>query len=279
MPFTANHTALPIHCPEGYRVEVFRKGTACLRNDVTTSQLDTLLDHPGRVLKDNGKYRVLIVGNWLVKRSTGNIISGVLRHAFGWGRHRRAWMAAHHLRNHGVYVPEPLAYYERKVLGIPSGSAQVYQYLSGCVDVEHFASHLVTGSAATERVPLYLSHLALAINGLESANVYHADLSGKNILTRDGVRFYFVDLDAVELGVNCDRDRRMRNHVQLYDSFCDAMSDALLVPFLKAMLPEDIDIRLWMPEVRKRQEARRLKVEAYWAKHGTPDKINPLRNV
>ena len=61
-----------------------------------------------------------------------------------------------------------------------------------------------------------------------------------------------------------------------YDSFV-TLSDALLVPFIQAMLPEHIDLRIWMPKVRKAQRERRAKVEAYWAKHGPPERMNPLR--
>ena len=122
-----------------------------------------------------------------------------------------------------------------------------------------------------------MHHLALAVKELETVQAYHADLSGKNIYTADGKNFYFIDLEAVQFNVEYDAKKRMKNHVQLYDSFCDALSDLLLVPFLGALMHESLDLRVWMPEVRKAQKERRAQVEASWAKHGQPERINPLR--
>jgi hypothetical protein len=72
----------------------------------------------------------------------------------------------------------------------------------------------------------------------------------------------------VELDVPCDDARRLRNHIQLYDSFCDELHDQLLAPFIMRMMPPGTDPRVWLPQVRKGQKDRRRLVEARWEKEG-----------
>ena len=81
-----------------------------------------------------------------------------------------------------------------------------------------------------------------------------------HILTRDGQTFFFVDLDSVALG-RCftDRPPRLRNHVQLYDSFRDRLDDRFLEPFLARMLPSTLTLADWMKRVRRLQSKRRAR--------------------
>lgn len=260
-------------CPEGFREARVAKRKAWIRQDVTEAQLEALLAYDAEPIKESAKSRVRRIGHWVIKETRGSIRRRAAR------RQHKAWMAAHYLRQHGIRVPEPLALIERTRLGVVTGSDHVFQYLDGCKNVEAYLSDCIHAEVQGDALATFLAGLATAVNAITAAGAYHSDLSGKNIFTRDGHRFYFIDLDAVELGVSCDDAMRLRNHVQLYDSFCDALSDKLLVPFIQAMLPKHADLRVWMPEVRRAQEKRRARVEAYWAKHGRPENINPLRAV
>lgn len=252
-------------CPENFRIDRTPGQTAYVRRDVTPEQLAALLAHPGEPLKNSPKAGVRRVGHWVVKESRAG---GAVKRTLKRGRHRRAWLAALHLRRHQVRVPEPLAFVEKTRLGLVTGHLHVFQYLAGCRDVEQFALALAKGNAGPDTLRLFLEHLADAVKGLERAGAYHADLSGKNILTRDGATFYFIDLDAVTVGEKYDSGRRMKNHVQLYDSFCDLFSDTLMVPFIQRMLPESEDPRMWLPRVRREQADRRARIEAKWDRQG-----------
>ncbi len=216
----------------------------------------------GRPLKESGKARVRRSGDWLVKESAGAAQARTLKHTFQRGRYRRAWQASLELRRRGVCVPEHIAYAEWGLAGVVTRNALITAYLARHRDVEATARSLIANGARQETFATFLRSLARAVNTLTEAGAYHADLSGKNIYTSDAESFCFIDLDAVQLDVPYDRDKRLKNHVQLYDSFCDMLSDRLLVPFIEAMLPDDIDIRVWMPTVRKAQEERRHKHEA-----------------
>lgn len=272
---TANTDITPTDpmCPQNFRILRQWGRRVYLRDDVTEEQLKTLLTHPGAVLKTSPKAEVRRVGHWVVKESRGGAAFKTMHHALLRGRYRRPWIAAHRLRANGVHVPEPLAFVEKKRLGLVSGTLYVFQYLAGQVNVEEFLLSLLTQGAGADAIGGFLDRLADDINSIEAAGAHHADLSGKNIFTREGDRFFFIDLDAVSLDTPINEEARFKNHVQLYDSFCDALNDSLMVPFIEKMLPSGIDLRVWMPRLRKAQEERRVAVEAKWEKQG----IRPRR--
>lgn len=228
----------------------------------------TALDAQGESLKRSRKASVQRVEGWVVKRAAGGGIPRTLRLSFQRRRARQAWIAAQYLSANGVSIPEPIAYLERRCLGLILDQAMVSQFLTDYRNVEHFMKALVECGAGGDTIHDFLLRLADAVNRLNATGAYHADLSGKNIFTRDGFQFAFIDLDAVALNVEYTEERRLKNHIQLYDSFCDFVTDRALVPFIQHMLSRDQDLRVWMPKVRSGQAKRRATIEAKWAKQG-----------
>lgn len=226
-----------------------------------------VLQTEGEALKEGAKGSVRRVGDLVVKESGLDMLSTLKRTALR-GRYRQAWIAAHYLREKGVSVPTPIAFIEHRRMGIISGHAMISEYLEGQRNVERFAVGLCQRGAGPDTLTAFLEALAKALNALSESGVYHADLSGKNIYTRDGAHFTFIDLDAVHLDAPYTPERRLKNHVQLYDSFCDFIHERLLVPFIAHLLPPDIDARLWLPKVRAAQEKRRRQLEARYARRG-----------
>ena len=220
----------------------------------------------GDIIKSSKKSRVRRVSDYVVKESLLAGGAGPAKHTFQRGRYRRGWFAAHHLLKNGVLVPEPIAFIERGCLGLVTGNAMVSRFLSGQKNVEAFLGDLIGENAGADTIHLYLGAMANAINQLRACGAYHGDLSGKNIFTADGRRFTFIDLDDVTLDAVFSEEDVMKNHVQLYDSFCDVLSDSIMVPFLEKILPPEADIRVWMPKVRGAQRARREAVEERWAR-------------
>ncbi len=205
-------------CPSGFVRGRFRGMNAYYREDVTSEQLETLMSHEGEVVKQTRKVCVRSVGHWIIKSRRSAMAGALLFPKRNEARHVCGWCAGNYFRACGIRVPEPLAYMEYGIAGIITRSWHIFENLFECRDVE---------GADELRLSSFLYHLAVAINSLADNGAYHGDLSGKNIFTRDGVRFYLIDLDAVELNVPYDEERRLKNHVQLYDSFCDALSWSL----------------------------------------------------
>ncbi|MBI2421711.1 MAG: hypothetical protein HYV27_02695 [Candidatus Hydrogenedentes bacterium] len=227
-----------------------------------------VLSDLGEVLKDSPKTRVRRVGKLVVKESRGLLPSRLAKHTFRKSRYRQAWRAAHHLLEHDVPTPKPIAFVEWGAMGIIAGNAMITEYLPGARNVEDFLRAMVQAGGAVDTLQQFLADLARDINLLSLSGAYHPDLSGKNIFTQNGRKFYFIDLDAVEIGEGYSDEARMRNHVQLYDSFCDELSDHLMVPFIESLLSPLHDPRVWMPEVRQKQRERRRLVEMRWEKEG-----------
>ncbi|NIA12561.1 MAG: hypothetical protein GWP08_00675 [Nitrospiraceae bacterium] len=253
---------------EGVRTE--RRGTVHMQvcAGIGVDAVLAAVRSPGTVLKESKKSLTRRVGDWVVKSSRTEGGLGVLKHTFARARYRAGWLAAHHLARHGVLVPRPVAFIETGWGGVITGNAMVSEYLDGFRNVEQHAASLSEASAGRETIDAFLNALAGAVNALCASGVYHADLSGKNVFTDDGERFYFIDLDGVQLGVDYTDERRMKNHAQLYDSFCDLFDDAIMEPFIHAMWPEGPVPDDWMARACSAQRKRRARVMARWRKQG-----------
>ena len=214
----------------------------------------------GEVLKESEKFRTRRVGDFVVKETNASGLMQTLKSTLFRKRYRRAWDAANYLKGKGVLVPAPIAYWESGLLKIVTGSATVSEFLEGYSNVEDHARALEAESPGDfARANSFLSAIADAVNGLTAVDAYHSDLSGKNIFTEDGQTCYFIDLEAVYLNRRYTRVERMKNHIQLYDSFCDLWDDELLGPFIAKMTPSDWDGEAWLAEVRDGQRTRRAR--------------------
>ena len=211
----------------------------------------------GEIIKTSRKSETRRVGEWVVKRSRLENGLGPIKRTLARGRYRRAWVAANYLRDHGVCVPEPLAYGEWTLSRLVLGNVMVTRFLSGHVNVEVYAAGLEKQAGAQDALDGFFAGLASAVNGLSAAGAYHADLSGKNIFTKDGNEFYFIDLDGVVLRKRYSDGLRLKNHVQLYDSFCDFCRYDMLARFIGRMLPEGSHSNAWLQAVELGQKIRR----------------------
>jgi hypothetical protein len=236
--------------------------------DRSLESLRDMLNEGGETIKESSKARVRRVGEYIIKESLFAGGGGPIKHTLQRTRYRRAWFAAHHLKRHGVLVPEPVAFVERGALGIITGNAMLSSFLVGQRNVEQFLQVLIARNAGPDTIHLFLAALAHAINQLHACGARHGDLSGKNVFTADGRKFTFIDLDDVTLDGKHDEELELKNHVQLYDSFCDDLSDSIMVPFMEKLLPPGSDMRVWMPKVRAAQQERREAVEERWAREG-----------
>ncbi len=143
-----------------------------------------------------------------------------------------------------------------------TAAAYVCEYLDGWVDVEQYAREMLRGGASSDAIPPYLENIADAVNKLTAAGAYHSDLSGKNIFTASGEAISFIDLDDVRLDTPYTQSLRFRNHVQLFDSFCDVWGRDLLGPFIERMLPSGCNAELWHKRLAEAQRVRRARYEA-----------------
>jgi tRNA A-37 threonylcarbamoyl transferase component Bud32 len=232
--------------------------------EVDPGVLRRVLRGEGELLKRSWKSETRRAGPWIVKHSLHSWGRGPLRHALRARRYRAAWLAACRLSECGVGVARPLAFVERRVSRMVLGNTMVSEFLEGCCTVEQYADSMHERNAPGVEAADFLLRLADAVNKLIAAGAWHADLSGKNILT-DGAAFFFVDLDAVTLDRAYTPGMRLRNQVQLYDSFCDRWSEELMRPFMQRLgPPPESSVDDWHEKVRKGQLVRRRRHIARW---------------
>ncbi len=238
------------------------------RDDFPMESVIDALRAPGVLLKASHKSETKRVGDLVVKRSRQRGFAALLRHSLLRRRNRHVWSAARYLESRSVNIPRAYAYVEFGRFGLCWGHAFICGYLDGYVDVEAFADAMIARGASAVEVAGYLERLAETVNCLSSSGAIHKDLAGKNILTRNGEQFTFIDLDAVELDCPLTDEVRLRTLVQLYDSFNDRWGDDLLRPFVAHMLPDSNDINSWFERVKAGQKTRRARTEAIWREQG-----------
>lgn len=239
------------------------------RDDVAAADVLNALAEPGVILKQSRKAVTRRVGPWVVKASAKGLKTAA-KLTCQPARGRCGWTVAQTLTERGVPVPEPIAFCERRTGPLILGNAMLTAYLEGYVNVEQHAAARVAESASPETIRQYLTRLADAVRALHAAGAQHRDLSGKNILTRDGSAFVFIDLDAVVLDQPYSEADRVKNHAQLYDSFCDWWDAETLAPLTDAFLPPGADPAAWLTRVQDHQARRRARTEAIWARNGRP---------
>lgn len=269
-------SAQPLTCNESFHVVNEGVYRVCLPRDMDAADLLRRIQGECEVLKEGKRARVLRAGSWFVKmRRTTDPVS-VAMHVITPHVWRRPWYVGHRLYEQGIATPRPVAYLEKKRLGLVIASAYVTEYLEDCRTSEEYLDYLVIQKASRDAVLLFFEHLAQALCRLFHTGIWHQDLSGKNLLTRDGRTFFVVDWDACVSCVSYSPSMRFTNLVQLYDSFCDRVSDRVLVPFIDTLLEGTADIRVIMPHIREGQRRRRSTQLRRWARQGILPK-KPLR--
>ncbi|MFO7976341.1 MAG: lipopolysaccharide kinase InaA family protein [Candidatus Hydrogenedentota bacterium] len=237
------------------------------RENIDCQRILEIISNEGDILKVSPKYITRRVNGYVVKASSGSALHGLLNGMMRRNRYRRGWMAGLYLEQEGVKVPRAHALVEMRRYGFTEASYLIMDYLDGAYNVERFAADMVQ-EAASDQLPNFFRALAQSINALREAGVYHRDLSGKNILTREGKEFFFIDLESIFPVKRYTRRMHFKNHVQLYDSFCDFVGDDMLEVFLSELLPENEDYARWSKIVRHGQAARRARQIATWRKQG-----------
>ena len=257
--------------PNPHAIVVTRVGRMRVwrRADVPVEDVLAVIGSTGETLKRNAKSVTMRVGGYVVKLSQGPIPIQLVKHTFQRERYRRGWRAALHLEEHGIPAPRAIAHVEWGVAGLVWRHATVTTFLAECRDVEHEYDARVKNGAARDALSRYLDRLAEAVNALLATGALHTDLAGKNILTKNGEAFFFIDLDGIELGTPLDDTRLLQLYVQLYDSFIDRCDDGLLMPFLQRLLPKpEADFDVWLSRVKAAQAVRRARTLAAWAAEG-----------
>jgi hypothetical protein len=238
---------------------------------VNYDEVAEIVRAPRETLKQSAKSWTYRSGDWVVKESSWRRGAALFKLTFQPERRAMAWKAASFFSSNGIPTPEPLAYVEWGVLGIVWKNAFIARHLDGFFRSDHYLASMVGRGAEKDELRLYFEKLAEAVAALAPLRIYHSDLTGKNILTRDGRSFQFIDLEAVSLNVDYNMERRLRNHMQLYDSLLEWAPDEALTDLIRPLTPAEYGFDEWMNLVREARRIRRERAEELWRKYGRKD--------
>jgi len=146
-------------------------------------------------------------------RGLPRALADLLRGSAGW----RAWRAGHGLRHRGIGAARPLAFFERRVFGVPTASLVVLEDLRPDWPADHPPPDL-----DLEGVLPVLARLAAK---LRQVGVDHGDLKGGNVYLRQRADGAFearlIDLEKVAFLRRVGERRAIRALAQLNASLPD----------------------------------------------------------
>lgn len=176
-----------------------------------------------RVLKDDGRSRITTLSDdglaAVIKESPARTLGRALADALRGSAGRRAWFGGHGLEARGIGAARPLAFLERRRLGVPVSSLVVLEDLR---PAEPADTSTLEPSAVVEAC----GRLAQA---LHRRGVDHGDLKASHVYVRaeaEGLETRLLDLDGVRFRGRLDDERRLRALAQLNASLPDRFPDA-----------------------------------------------------
>ncbi len=166
---------------------------------------------PKKVVVKRISYRSVFFFDWRGLRF-------MLRKTFLGARGRRAWVAGNGLIARGIPTPQPIALIEKKFLGFTRDNILLTEYIDNTLSVDdhvskYFNNGLNLGMMKKKR--LFIEELARFVRAFHDTGIYHGDLSGRNILVKEGQRgnweMFIIDLDAVSLWKKLTLRRRLQD--------------------------------------------------------------------
>ena len=255
----------------------------CQRRHMTPA-LRELLGTPSRLvdgaschlLKDSRTTRVtrraLLPGGpeLFVKRYNYQGFLYALKDVLRSSRSQRAWIAANGLVARGIPTATPVAYLERRRLGVLLESYLITEEVEG-EGLREFARRSRASGASLDEKRQVTREVAALVRRMHEKGVSHRDLKGRNILIRQEspgrFRPFLLDLDGVQFG-RAGWQRRARDLARLSWDFRDhpAVTRSDRLRFLLAYLvPKDRPAwkKLW-------QAVAAAEEHAGWASYTLP---------
>jgi len=186
---------------------------------------EALAHGDARVLKDDGRSRITAVAvgahRVVVKEVLPRGFARRVVDAFRGSAGRRAWLAGHGLAARFLGVATPLAYLERRALGVSAASLVVLEDLRPARP----ADTLEGDAARLARAVEILGGLAAA---LHARGVDHGDLKSSHVYLDAALAEppRLLDLEGVRFGRRVGKRRRLRALAQLNASLPDRFPDA-----------------------------------------------------
>ncbi len=161
-----------------------------------------------------------------------------LRSSFKRPKGKSSWVAGNVLFSRGMCPLKPLAYVERRKLGLLRKALFVTESLAGDMEMGHYLTRRFERKARQD-LGRFIGQFAGWIGSLHRAGIYHRDLKTCTILVRekpDGWGFSLNDLEDIFQEPKIGNERILRNLVQINCSFPRFLSYGDRIRFLRGYL-------------------------------------------
>ncbi len=191
----------------------------------------------GKILKKTLKTSSFQWRSYFVKKTNYPIFEGIFRHLFLSNRCRNAWNISNYLIHSHIPTPKPIAYLEMLNFSLPYQHFFLSEYLYDSYNVEIFIKDNIYSKKGIT-LDTFFNTMKKFLVFLWEKGIYHKDLSGKNLLTVDGKNIYLIDLDSTYLINRFTIKYKIRNLIQIYDSFCDFVDEEILKDLIFTVLSD-----------------------------------------
>ncbi|MGR3309412.1 MAG: lipopolysaccharide kinase InaA family protein [Candidatus Brocadiales bacterium] len=176
----------------------------------------------------NGAPKKVVVKHIFCRRNFFDMLKKTLLGTKG----KRAWVAGNGLLAKGIATPQPIALIEKKSFGLTGEDFLLTRYINGTLSVNDYVSKyfsrdamlcvstpLVKGARGIKDKRVFIEELARFVRSFHDTGFYHCDLSGVNILVKEGRqgkrKMFIIDLNSVSLWKKLTLKRRLKNLSQI----------------------------------------------------------------
>jgi tRNA A-37 threonylcarbamoyl transferase component Bud32 len=158
---------------------------------------DMAFSHPSmKMLKEGRSSTVIKVTlgdrDFVIKRYNMKNVAHRLRRAFRPSRAMKSWRLAQKLNLFGVRTAKPVAFLEKRLLGLRGKSYYVTQYVAG----EHAGEFFMRQRAHDEKVTKMVKDITHLLRSIANLKITHGDLKVTNILINEHEQPVLIDLDG-----------------------------------------------------------------------------------
>ncbi len=244
-------------------MEYRKKSNYQLWSNVKNFDPDDILNElytKGKIIKETSKTSSFHLGVYFIKKTNYHFIEGAFRHVLLSKRCRNAWNISNYLIKSGIHTPQPIAHFETLKFYLPYQHFFISEYLQENCNVEVFIKNNIY-IKKNITIDNFFHTLKKLLILLWEKGIYHKDLSGKNLLTISGDNIYLIDLDSVCLISPFQIKYKIKNLIQIYDSFCDFVNEEILKDLIFTVLSNISinELKTIYSRIKRLQEQRRIK--------------------
>ncbi|MGR3309413.1 MAG: lipopolysaccharide kinase InaA family protein [Candidatus Brocadiales bacterium] len=213
----------------------------------------------------NGNPKKIVVKHNFYRRN----FFDMLKKTFLGTKGKRAWVAGNGLIARGIPTPQPIALIEKKSFGFTRDNFLLTEYVDDALCVNDYVSKYFNNKLnkrnpkMIKKKKLFIEKLARLFRSFHDTGFYHCDLSGVNVLVKEGQhekgKMFIIDLDSVLIWRKLTLKRRLKNLSQINGRLnCITNTDRMrfFKTYFRGIPP---NARKYIKEIMKHREIRRLR--------------------